>query len=363
MDDGNPVVRLLKRRIADEGPLDVATFMAVALAHPEHGYYVTRDPLGAAGDFTTAPEISQMFGELVGLWCADTWQALGRPDPFALIEFGPGRGTLMADALRALAGVPACRDAARIHLVETSPVLRDMQRRTLAGHHAAWHERLPDTGGMPALVIANEFLDALPVEQYVRTNGAWHARRVGLSADTGTLCFVTDPAPAALDAALAPHAHEGAILERAPAVEAAVADIARHIVDDGGEALFIDYGYTAHATGETLQAVRGHKPIDVLAAPGESDLTAHVNFAAVAEAAAAQGARCHGPVDQGVFLERLGIRARARALSAHASPAQRTDIETALARLIGPAEMGTLFKVLAVARPDAAPPAGFETTP
>lgn len=362
MDDGNPVVRILKRRIAETGPLDVATFMEIALADPRHGYYATRDPLGAAGDFTTAPEISQMFGELLGLWCADTWQAQGAPDPFALVEFGPGRGTLMADALRALANVPECLAAARVQLVETSPVLREVQRRTLAGHEPEWRERLPG-GGMPAIVVANEFLDALPVQQYIRANGAWFLRRIDRDSGTGGLRFVADTAPASVGAPRLDDAPDGAVLERAPAVEAVVTAIARRIVADGGAALFVDYGYTAHVAGETLQAVRDHKPVDVLAAPGSSDLTAHVNFAAVADAARAAGARCHGPVDQGVFLERLGIRARAQTLAANASDAQRADIETATARLIGPAEMGTLFKVLAITRPDVARPAGFEIAP
>jgi NADH dehydrogenase [ubiquinone] 1 alpha subcomplex assembly factor 7 len=360
MGKDNRVTRVLTRRIGESGPIRVSEFMEIALSDPEGGYYATRDPFGVAGDFTTAPEISQVFGELLGLWCADSWQAMGAPDRFALVEFGPGRGTLMADTLRAMAVAPACRAAAEIHLVETSPVLRGMQERTLAGVPVTWHTGTPETGDLPLLCLANEFLDALPVEQYVRNGGAWFERRVDHDRDAGTFRFVTGPAADGLGLPEAHDIPDGEIFERAPAVEAVVAAIAGRIARCGGAALFVDYGYTGRAIGETLQAVLAHQPVDTLADPGNCDLTAHVNFRAVRATAEAAGAGCHGTVDQGVFLERLGIRARAQTLLRSATPEQQRDISAAVTRLIGPAEMGTLLKVLAISHPGIDRLAGFE---
>ncbi|MEP4887962.1 MAG: SAM-dependent methyltransferase, partial [Alphaproteobacteria bacterium] len=328
------------------------------------GYYATRDPFGVAGDFTTAPEISQMFGELIGLWCADSWQRIGAPEKFALVELGPGRGTLMTDVLRAMAGLPACRAAARIHLVENSPTLRDAQKTALQGHDVTWHDSVPALGGLPAIFIANEFLDALPVRQFVKTGKSWRERLVNY--DPAADAFVFTPTgtatPDGPDAdRLLGEGTEGDILEESPAVISVVGEIAAHIAAQGGAALFIDYGHRRTALGETLQAVRRHRPIPPLDAPGVCDVTAHVDFQRVANAAAGAGVRTLGPLDQGVFLQRLGIRERADALRQTANGRQTRDLHAALTRLIGPAEMGTLFKVMALSEQRVELLAGFDS--
>jgi NADH dehydrogenase [ubiquinone] 1 alpha subcomplex assembly factor 7 len=360
-----PLAEKLIRRIGASGPLTVAEYMDACLGDPEHGYYMTRDPFGTHGDFITAPEISQMFGELIGLWAVTVWQAMGAPSRFRLIELGPGRGTLMADALRAAQLVPAFAQAADIRLVETSPVLREAQRRMLSAlaPGAVWESGIDTVlaQGAPAIVIANEFLDALPIRQFVRLPAGWHERCVGV--DTGgRLVFLTavDAAPdGSLPPALA-DAPEGSLIETSPAREGAVAMIAGHMAREGGYALFIDYGHDHSAPGDTLQAVRGHGFDDPLAHPGEADLTAHVDFAAAARAAREAGAAAHGPVPQGVFLERLGLTARAARLG-DSAPDRRAEIEAAHHRLAAPEEMGTLFRVLAVGAPHAPVPPGFET--
>jgi len=372
MDSGQPVVRRLTGLISERGPISVADFMEIALGDPDGGYYATRDPFGVGGDFTTAPEISQMFGELIGLWCVDTWQRIGAPEEFALIELGPGRGTLMADALRAISGLPACRTAARIHLVENSPTLRNAQQKTLHDHDVTWHEGVPapdDTGlsGMPAIFVANEFLDALPVRQFVKTANAWRERLVDHDPATDAFAFVS-AGPAGTVTPDGPNADrlladaaEGDVLEESPAVVSVVSNIAAHIAAYGGAALFIDYGHRRTAVGETFQAVRQHRPIDPLAAPGTSDVTAHVDFQRVAEAAAIAGVRSLGPLDQAVFLQRLGIRERADVLRRKADDRQTRDLNAALTRLIGPTEMGTLFKVMALSEKRIELLAGFDS--
>jgi len=361
-----PLANLLAARIAANGPFSVAEFMAEALGHRQFGYYRRGDPLGAAGDFTTAPEISQMFGELVGLWCVNCWLALGRPTPFVLAELGPGRGTLMADALRALDTVAACRAAARIHLVETSPALRVRQRAALPDVEVCWHDRIDDLPMLPTIWIANEFFDALPIEQFVCQPGGWRRRLVDLARD-GTdeaprfiFSHAAEPCAATdLPAAARAPAPPGAVAESSPSGRQIAAEIARRIRSFTGAALIVDYGYAGPAIGDTLQAVRAHQYAPVLDAPGMADLTAHVDFAALAEAAGGLGAACWGPITQGEFLRRLGIEVRAQKLAATATPAQRADIDAASQRLIGDAQMGTLFKVMALAPRAAPPPAGF----
>jgi NADH dehydrogenase [ubiquinone] 1 alpha subcomplex assembly factor 7 len=346
--------------------MSVATFMGLCLGHPVHGYYPARDPFGRAGDFITAPEISQMFGELIGLWAAAVWQAMDAPPQVALVEFGPGRGTLMADALRAARLAPAFAAALHVHLVETSPVLQRRQQETLAsvGVPLAWHREPAAVPGGPLIVIANEFVDALPVHQAVKTPGGWHERMVGIGPD-GRLVFALHPDPLLGFAAVVPpavaSAPAGAVYEwRSGEV---VAEIARRVVAHGGGALVIDYGHVESALGETLQAVGRHGFADPLAAPGEVDLTAHVDFAALARAARAAGARVHGPLVQGTFLRRLGIEARAAALRAHATAAQAADIDAALARLVGSGgeAMGELFKAVAFADPKLGALPGFDS--
>ena len=347
----------LARRIRADGPMSIASYMEEALFHPRWGYYATRDPLGAQGDFTTAPEMSQVFGELIGLWCAELWQRMGAPDPVLLVELGPGRGTLMRDALRAARLVPAFGRAVRLHLVERSPVLRAAQGRALADAAPRWHDGLGELPPGPLLLIANEFLDALPIRQYVQGSDGWHERVVTLAGGGDTLAFALDPAVAA-DAAL-PGAALGAIRETRPAARALARGLGARLAERGGAALFIDYGYWPSGSGDTLQAVRRHRAHDVLDAPGAADLTAHVDFADFAQAAEAAGARAWGPVEQGAFLARLGIAARAARLAASAALNQALLIRSGCRRLIDPMQMGRLFKALALTGPAGPPPAGF----
>ena len=362
----------LGRRIRLEGPLSVADFMMEALGHPRFGYYLTADRFGAAGDFITAPEISQMFGELIGLWCADTWERLGRPDPVMVVELGPGRGTLMADALRAVARVmPAFVAAARVHLVETSPVLRQRQAEALARHRPVWHDRLAEVPEGPVLVIANEFFDALPVRQFERTLLGWAERLIALapgadsaSDESGALCFVLGPPngpstrmipPQVRDAVLPP----GTVIDLGLAGQSIALELGRRLARATGAAVIIDYGHTAPIPTDTLQAVRRHAPVPVLQNPGDADLTTHVDFGVLAAAATDGGAVAYGPVSQGAFLRALGIETRAATLRRAATVAQGHDIDHALTRLTADAAMGQLFKVLALTGPGQPVPAGF----
>jgi NADH dehydrogenase [ubiquinone] 1 alpha subcomplex assembly factor 7 len=356
---------LLRRRIASTGPLTVADFMAEALGHPDHGYYMIRDPLGVAGDFITAPEVSQMFGELIGLWCAEMWRAGLAPRPARLVELGPGRGTLMADALRAARMMPGFADALTVHLVETSPALHEMQQRALADCCVAWHRSFAAVPDGPLLLVANEFFDALPVRQFALTKEGWRERMVALDATNEKFRFVLAPDIPAADTMIPQEiravAQPGDIAETCPAGLALAEDIGRRVVRHGGAALIIDYGHAASAPGETLQAVRAHKRCDPLDSPGAADLTAHVDFAALSRAAARAGAATHGPMPQGLFLARLGIAERAERLRRSATPDQALDIEAACHRLIAAEEMGTLFKVLAITPPAMPAPPGFTT--
>lgn len=334
--------RLIARRIALTGPISVADFMAEALGHPRLGYYRRARPLGAAGDFTTAPEISQMFGELVGAWLAERWLAMGRPS-VTLVELGPGRGTLMSDALRATRNVPGFHAALSLHFVETNTTLRAEQQRALAAFNPSWHERFDELPPRPMLLVANEFFDALPVRQFEKTAQGWRERMVGLAPDGETLMFALAPGATPF-ARFLPDAADGAQGEISEASRALAAAIGARVTRDGGWALVVDYGY-ASGSAATLQAVRGHKGASVLDQPGETDLSAHVDFAALAVAAQAP---TYGPVSQADFLRRLGLLQRAETLRARASEDQRREIDVTLARLIGPDQMGTLFRVMAV---------------
>ena len=359
----SPLTALLRRRIAVEGPLSVADFMAAALGHPEHGYYATRDPFGVDGDFITAPEVSQMFGELIGLWCAQCWQDMGRPAQVTLAELGPGRGTLMADAVRAAAMLPAFRAALSVHLVETSPVLRRRQAETLGDLAVTWHTDTADLPDGPTLIVANEFFDALPVRQLVRQDTGWHERLVTWDPDRYGFRFVLAPAPSPASALLAEgqrSAPVGAIAEVSPTRTLLADRLGRQVSRQGGAALVVDYGHVTAAAGDTLQAVLQHGPVDPLDEPGEADLTAHVDFEALGKAAADAGARLHGPVPQGTFLGRLGIGVRAERLKA-ANPGSAATIDAAHERLTDPGQMGGLFKVLCIADPALPVQAGFET--
>ena len=340
----------LAARIRAHGPITVADYMAACLADPDAGYYITRDPFGKKGDFTTAPEVSQMFGELIGAFCLQAFQDLGAPEDFQLVELGPGRGTLMADLLRTASLRPEFVNAAGLSLVETSPALRKVQAKTLekAPLAPAFRDRFADVPDGPLILVANEFFDALPVHQYIRTSDGWRERMIGLSGD-GNLCFGVGTGR--LDdtdlPAAARTAPEGAILETQPAANAIAQEIGTRLARHGGVALVIDYGYVNTATGDTLQALYKHAYDDVLAHPGDADLTAHVNFEALARAAQDGGATPLPPLEQGAFLLRLGLLERAGALGAGKSHKVQETIRDAVERLAAPDQMGTLFKVLA----------------
>ncbi len=354
----------LKSRIAKKGPLTVAQYMEEALGHPRYGYYMASDPFGANGDFTTAPEISQIFGELIGLWCAVVWRGMGAPSLLRLAELGPGRGTLLADAMRAGAKAPGFVEAVRLHLIETSPVLRRRQQETLKDaalkHQPSWHEDFDDVPDGSLLVIANEFFDALPVRQFQRTDDGWAERLVDADPgkDGGFRFVLSDPVEPDMASELL-SVPSGSLIETCAAAKDIVGDMARRVSTLGGAALIVDYGHAKSAAGETMQAVKDHAYHDPLDAPGDADLTAHVDFGALSGAALEAGASVHGPLSQGAFLENLGIHARAEALIAAASGFQAADIRAAVARLTSPGEMGTLFKVMAITHPELAPPPGF----
>lgn len=356
----NALLTQLLDRIARDGPISVADYMAECLLDPRHGYYATRDPFGAGGDFTTAPEISQMFGELLGLSLAQSWLDQGRPAPFVLAEPGPGRGTLMADVLRAAAGVPGFHDAARLHLIEASATLREVQRKTLAGHRVSWHNQFADLAEMPLFLVANEFFDALPIRQFLRTGAGWRERRIGVR--DGALSFgAGDAGPVAgLEHRLG-DTREGDLVELCAPATAITAEIARRIAAHGGAAILVDYGGW-RSLGDTLQALKAHAPVDVLAAPGHTDLTAHVDFDALSRAAreAAAGISVTAMTHQGVLLERLGITARAQRLAQNMQGAALESHIAAHRRLTHPEEMGTLFKAIALHPEGAPPPPGFD---
>ncbi|MDK9695011.1 MAG: class I SAM-dependent methyltransferase [Siculibacillus sp.] len=355
-----PLEHRIRALVRLNGPMPVFDYMGLCLGDPEHGYYMAREPFGQAGDFVTAPEVSQMFGEMIGAFVVETWERLGRPAPFNLVEFGPGRGTLMADLLRVARRVPAFLAAARLHLVETSPRLRAKQAAALAGQplRPTWHERFDTVPAGPILVVANEFFDALPIRQFEFRDGGWHERVVGLD-DGGGLAFGLGPSR--LPEGVAPTAgtpREGTLLEVSPIGVEIMAALARRVVADRGLVVAVDYGYAGPAFGDTFQAIRAHTYVDPLGRPGEADLTAHVDFSALARAARGVGAAVHGPVEQGEFLLALGLAERAGRLGADKDEATRAEIVSQVSRLVGPEEMGALFKVLAVTPPGILPP-GF----
>ncbi|TNF63786.1 MAG: class I SAM-dependent methyltransferase [Rhodobacteraceae bacterium] len=350
------LIDILSRRIAAQGPISVADYMAECLLHPEFGFYTTQPALGAEGAFVTAPEISQMFGELIGLCLAQAWLDQGAPAPFTLAEAGPGRGTLMADALRAARAVPGFLDAARLVLIEASPRMRGLQAQTLAAHDPAWIDGVYALPDAPLFLVANEFFDALPIRQFLRDGALWRERQVGLA--EGRLTFGLGPAQPqpALKARLE-DTRDGDLVEYCPAAAPILQAVAARIADHGGAALVIDYG-DWRSLGDTLQAVAGHARADPLAQPGRADLTAHVDFEALARAAAPCAHTRLTP--QGVFLERLGITARARGLARNLAGAALDAHVAAHRRLTHPEEMGTLFKVMGVHPRTAPPPPGLE---
>ena len=349
-----PLAAQLITRIGRTGPITIADYMADCLMHPDYGYYATRDPLGVQGDFITAPEISQMFGELIGLCLAQSWLDQGAPTGITLAELGPGRGTLMADILRATKAVPGFHAALSVHFVETSPVLRQAQAAVVP--NAIWHDTVVDLPDAPLWLVANEFFDALPIRQFMRDGNGWRERMVGVTDGTLTIGLSAAAPLALLDDRLA-DTKDGDMVEICPALSGIVQQVGDKIARFGGTALIIDYGDWA-SLGDTLQALSAHQATDPLAAPGTADLTAHVDFAQIA--AHASPAKFSRLTPQGVFLERLGITQRAQKL---AEKLQGTALETHICahrRLTHPSEMGDLFKVISIYPVSATPPPGLE---
>ncbi len=345
----------IKKLIQSSGPMPVWRYMELCLMHPRYGYYVSRDPLGREGDFTTAPEVSQMFGELLGLWSASVWKQMGSPQLLRLIELGPGRGTMMADALRALRVLPPLYQSLHVHMVEVNPVLRERQKTTLSGvRNISWHETIDDVPEGPSIILANEYFDVLPIHQMVKREDGWHERVIDIDAnDKLVFGAATDPTPR-FDVLLPPlvrAAPIGAVFEWRP--DAEIMKLASRVRDQDGAALIIDYGHLRSDAGDTFQAIARHTFADPLKAPGHADVTAHVDFQALGRAAEDVGARVHGPVTQGEFLKRLGIDTRAAALMQKATPEVSADIASALKRLTdtGRAGMGSMFKVLGISEP------------
>lgn len=366
MAEVTPLEAEIRRRIAAAGPMPVGEYMELCLTDRAHGYYTARDPLGQRGDFITAPEVSQMFGELVGLWMAAVWKQMGEPANVRIIELGPGRGTMMSDALRATKVMPAFRAAVVLHLVEISPVLQTQQERTLEQLPVPmfWHPTLQDVPAGPAIIVANEFFDALPVNQAMKTDRGWHERCIEIDVE-GKLAFTIAPDLIPhFDRLLPPAVREApnsSIFEWRSDIVAM--EMGRRIARDDGAALVIDYGHVTSAVGETLQAVGQHTYADPLIAPGTIDLTAHVDFQALARAVESIGANIFGPIEQSEFLRRLGIETRAAALKLKGGGARAAEVDAALIRLTGRSrgEMGSLFKAAAYAHPSVGVPPGFES--
>ena len=356
----------LKARIAAlieaQGPMSVAQFMTISLLDPQSGYYATRDPLGAGGDFTTAPEISQMFGEMIGLWLVQAWSDQGCPKNPRLVELGPGRGTLMADILRTAKVAPEFLADLEVVLIEASPALQQVQADKLRGSGAdiSWQAQFDDSlSDRPLFLIANEFFDALPLRQYVKTDRGWCERMVTALNDDLTFALAPVPVPPSTIPADRENAPDGGVYETSPASIALAENIAGVIAAKGGAALIIDYGYTeASGFSETLQAVSGHRFADALAEPGEDDLSAHVDFAALAQAGRRGGAAVFGPETQGMLLANVGITERAGQLM-QSNPDNAKDLLSATERLIGNDQMGKLFKALAFVPPAISDVAGF----
>jgi len=353
-DDRPDLAALIDMQIQQNGPISIASYMGLCLTHPGHGYYRQGNAIGAAGDFITAPEISQMFGEMLGFCLVNLWQQMSEPKAFTLLELGPGRGTLMADVLRVARRAPGFAEAVQVELFETDPGLLAEQRTRLETCHPRWIQNFELGADTPLLVIANEFFDALPIRQFVRGKQGWHERLVGLGETGRVFGLSPTPIPATSLPAAVSAAAEGEVYEAGLAANEVMTRLAKAVARRGGAVLTIDYGYAATQTGETLQAVRRHAYADPLAAPGETDLSAHVDFGILGDTARAAGLAVEPLATQGDFLSRLGIIARAATL-ARANPGEAAAVNAALDRLTSPSQMGSLFKVFCAHSPGLQP--------
>ncbi len=337
--------------IALDGPIPIDQYMALCLGHPELGYYMTRNPLGAAGDFTTAPEISQVFGELVSVWIAQVWQQMGSPTAFSLIELGPGRGTLMKDVMRATRKVSGFHEAAAVQMVETSPVLRDAQEQALLGCDVAWHDSIATLPSQPSIIIANEFFDAIPIQQFEQHGDQVSERRIACEGDVLQLALTVTPQRN-------PYSGEG-VFELSPARTSIAMALGALINSHGGAALVIDYGHRKSAMGDTLQAMKSHTYCGMLDTPGAADITSHVDFEALALGFVSAGAQTFDVMTQGDFLRAMGLDIRASALAKKLSGPELADFLSGIKRIADDNQMGQLFKVLAVTQTGMAPPYPF----
>lgn len=353
----------LKSYIETKGPISTRAFMEACLYDPAHGYYRTGYPIGAHGDFITAPEISQMFGEMLSIWCVVTWQTMGQPVPLQIVELGPGRGTLMCDLLRSLTKLHPHFEMISVHMVERSVDLRAAQHALLKNFNCTitWHENLSDVPSAPTLMIANEFLDCLPIRQFVKTTNSWNERMVGVD-ENGQFCFVvgTELPKGMIIPKRFEDANPGSIFEFCPGFETVIKDVHRLAEAHPLAALFIDYGFEGPALGETLQAVQKHKMISPFVQPGDIDLTAHVDFTSLAALSMAHGMRAYGPRDQGAFLSQLGIGARAEMLVKNATEEQAEQLASDVVRLVAPEKMGSLFKTICITSAGISPPPPYD---
>lgn len=346
-----PLERLIREMIAAEGPMRLDRYMGLCLGHPEHGYYMQGDPFGAEGDFITAPEVSQAFGELIGIWCVAAWQAMGLPDRFSLVELGPGRGTLMTDILRTAGkAAPDFIRAAQVNLVETSPALRACQAKAI-GTGVSWHDALTTVPHGSMILVANEFFDAVPIRQFEKRDGRLHERVIGLRDNQLVLGLV--------EADIGSEGRDGDIVEFAPDRNAIAGAIGERLAAAPGVALIIDYGHLDSAPGDTLQAIRAHGFVSILDGPGRADLTSHVDFAALGRAMANAGATVHPGLTQRAFLLAMGLEQRMAMLAARADLATQAILERQTSRLAGADQMGNLFKVVSATSPGLATPYPF----
>lgn len=338
----------IKNIISHTGPISISEFMQLALSHPLYGYYQAKEPFGTKGDFTTSPEISQMFGEMIGAWSAHIWQQMGCLQDVVIVEMGPGRGTLMADFLRSTAKIPGFHNSISIAMVETSKRLQELQRNNIGNMHPriSWYEDVKSLPQKPIIVIANELFDALPIRQYIKQNGKWHEKMLGVDKN-GELAFTLSP-EIKMEGKLIENAPENGVVEICPQGGAIIKELVERVKMHNGAVLIIDYGYIETQYKDTLDAIGGHQHRNILEDIGALDISAHVDFQALKKAADTAGVRVFGPTTQGSFLQKLGIGMRAEMLCKNASDEQKHEIKTALARLVGnsPEEMGELFKVI-----------------